>query len=131
MGDYKSRNNSVDRLEQNWPEEKRLIDEKNRNNRWTGAERPSKKQAGRTTMVNRREKSTWNLTPPYIRNKTVLSLLGVSKAFLKSMVRSVNGMLRKLYIDAGSIMHMNNYIDLKKSQEFPDFVGRQKWTSTA
>ena len=67
MGDYKSRNNSIDGLELNWPEEKRLIDEKSKNNRWTGVEWPSKKQAGRTTTVNRREKSTWNLTPPYIR----------------------------------------------------------------
>ena len=40
--------------------------EKSRNNRLTGTERPSKKQAGRTTTVNRRERSTRNLTPPYI-----------------------------------------------------------------
>ena len=31
--DYKSRNNSVDGLERTWPEEKRLIDQKSRNNR--------------------------------------------------------------------------------------------------
>ena len=43
-GDYKSRNNCVDWVRWNWPEEKRLIDEKSRNNWWTGAERPSKKQ---------------------------------------------------------------------------------------
>ena len=56
----------IDGLERTWREEKLLINEKSRNNRWTGAERPSKNQAGRTTTVNRQEKSTWNLTPPYI-----------------------------------------------------------------
>ena len=47
MGNYKSRNNSIDGLERNWPEEKQLIDEKSRNNRWTGAERSSEKTGGK------------------------------------------------------------------------------------
>ena len=100
------RNNCVDGLERTWPEEKRLIEEKSRNNRWTGAERQSKKQAGRTTTINRQEKSTWNLTPPYIwiaYNSNIVSyktvrfimrLLGV----FKCTVRSVYGTLQKLIL---------------------------------
>ena len=33
----------IDGLERNWREEKRLIDEKSRNNRWTEAERATRK----------------------------------------------------------------------------------------